>query len=484
MNHPLNTTLLDGAITFAVQAHAGTERRGKGFPYIVHPLEAVSIVATITTDQELLAAAALHDVIEDTDITADEIRNRFGDRVARLVVAESDLPGGAWRERKQAAIDRIAAAPWDAKVVAMGDKLSNMRAIARDYDVLGDDLWDRFHAPDGRKDHEWHYRGLAQSLFALSETEAYKEFVTLIDHVFDEEHLQEATPVNLGDYVESGGGFLSVSYNHKDGITMAKFYGEDVGVPAQELLLARRVYLMGLPTPAAKRLVTDGQRYGAEFRRITPKESFARYISNRPDGYEDIAIRFAHMCRRLHTTDCNTAHFESVTDYYIKIIGQSAFTEMEKEKMRLFVRSVPVRTTCLHGDLHIGNVITTGGPLSTEGQQLPVYDLWIDLGDFRWGNPLYDLGMFYLVTYTNSEEMTQNLYHISNAQMREVWRIFAAHYAGADTTEKLAAFEAQVRPFAALRMVLFTLKVGMIPDMVGFIRDNLLLTSSLPCATK
>ena len=67
-NKPLDTELLDRAIIFAVKAHAGTERRGKGFPYIVHPMEAVEIVATITPDQELLAAAALHDTVEDTDV--------------------------------------------------------------------------------------------------------------------------------------------------------------------------------------------------------------------------------------------------------------------------------------------------------------------------------------------------------------------------------------------------------------------------------
>ena len=65
-NKPLNTDFLDRAIIFAVKAHSGTERRGKGYPYIVHPLEAVEIVATMTKDQELLAAAALHDTVEDT----------------------------------------------------------------------------------------------------------------------------------------------------------------------------------------------------------------------------------------------------------------------------------------------------------------------------------------------------------------------------------------------------------------------------------
>lgn len=188
-NKPLDTELLDRAIIFAVKAHAGTERRGKGFPYIVHPMEAVEIVATITPDQELLAAAALHDVVEDTDISADEIRAEFGERIANLVVAESDVmvegvsEEESWHSRKQAAIDRLAAAPHDAKIVAMGDKLSNMRAIARDYATKGEALWKIFHTTDPRE-HEWHYRGLAASLSELKDTFAYKEFVSLIDQVF------------------------------------------------------------------------------------------------------------------------------------------------------------------------------------------------------------------------------------------------------------------------------------------------------------
>lgn len=188
-NKPLNTELLDRAILFAVHAHAGTERRGKGYPYIVHPLEAVSIVATMTADQELLAAAALHDTVEDTEVTLEQLRAEFGERIASLVADESeDRPEGlneeeSWHQRKQAAIDRLAKASHDAKMVAMGDKLSNMRDIARDYAKLGDTLWNRFNAKD-RKDHEWHYRGLADALSELKGTEAYREFESLINQVF------------------------------------------------------------------------------------------------------------------------------------------------------------------------------------------------------------------------------------------------------------------------------------------------------------
>jgi myo-inositol-1(or 4)-monophosphatase len=188
-NNSLNTELLDRSIIFAVKAHAGTERRGKGFPYIIHPMEAMGIVATMTTDQELLAAAALHDTVEDTDVTVEDIRTEFGDRIASLVAQESEEKQEgvndeeSWHERKQAVIDRLAKASYDAKIVALGDKLSNIRAIARDYEEMGDALWRRFHSKDP-KDHEWHYRGLADSLRDLQDTAAFQEFESLINKVF------------------------------------------------------------------------------------------------------------------------------------------------------------------------------------------------------------------------------------------------------------------------------------------------------------
>ena len=188
-NHPLDTTLFDKAVLFAVRAHAGTERRGKGCPYISHPMEAAEIVATITPDPELLAAAILHDTVEDTSVTVEDIRREFGDRIASLVAAESDIELAgqseeeSWHARKQAAIDRLAAASHDAKIVAMGDKLSNMRAISRDYAVIGDKLWNIFHVKE-KSEHAWHYRGLADALRELDGTTAYQEFEQLIKQVF------------------------------------------------------------------------------------------------------------------------------------------------------------------------------------------------------------------------------------------------------------------------------------------------------------
>lgn len=185
----IDTQIIDRAICFATKAHEGVVRKGTDVPYIVHPLEALAIVATITSDQELMAAAVLHDVVEDAGINVDDIRREFGQRVADLVDAESDreVPGlshvESWQNRKQATIDRLAAAGRDTQIVALGDKLSNMRAMARHLHSVGDQLWQRFNEKDPAR-HAWYYRQLAASLAPLSYTEAYQEFSELVEQVF------------------------------------------------------------------------------------------------------------------------------------------------------------------------------------------------------------------------------------------------------------------------------------------------------------
>ena len=185
----MDTSFLDKALRFAITAHSGVERRGKNFPYIVHPLEAVAIVASITPDQEMLAAAALHDVVEDTDYTEEDIRKEFGDRVAKLVASESDLvvegknESESWVERKQFAIDRLAKLDRDGKIVSLGDKLSNARAMLQDYEKLGEELWNKFHVNDPKL-HKWHYEGLRDSLSELKGTYDYEEFCEIVGKLF------------------------------------------------------------------------------------------------------------------------------------------------------------------------------------------------------------------------------------------------------------------------------------------------------------
>ena len=184
--------MFDKAIIFATKAHSGSFRKGTKTPYIVHPLEAAAIVATITNDEEVLAAAVLHDVVEDTEFGVEDIRREFGERVAGLVASEredkrEDLPSAdTWKIRKQETLDYLESkASLEEKMVALGDKLSNIRAMYRDYAEIGDALWERFNQKD-KNEHAWYYRGVAERLSELADTAAYEEYVELVGKVFGE----------------------------------------------------------------------------------------------------------------------------------------------------------------------------------------------------------------------------------------------------------------------------------------------------------
>lgn len=187
--------LLTRAIIFAAKAHEGQTRKGTNIPYIVHPMEVASIVATMTSDEEVIAAAVLHDVIEDTEETKESVRQEFGERVADLVASESenkreDRPAkDTWKVRKQETIDHLKSLKKDEdskaiKQIALGDKLSNMRAIARDYDSIGSELWLRFNQSDPAEI-GWYYRSVGNAVAdAVEGTAAYQEYVSLLDKVF------------------------------------------------------------------------------------------------------------------------------------------------------------------------------------------------------------------------------------------------------------------------------------------------------------
>ena len=183
--------IFDEAIIFATKAHSGAFRKGTSIPYITHPIEAAAIVATMTNNKNVLAAAVLHDTIEDTDATIDDIKEIFGEEVARLVATESEnkrdnLPSDStWKIRKQETLDHLKGATEEEKMITLGDKLSNIRAIYRDYSTIGDKLWERFNQKD-KNQHAWYYKTIAERLSDLSDSFAYQEYVELVNKVFGE----------------------------------------------------------------------------------------------------------------------------------------------------------------------------------------------------------------------------------------------------------------------------------------------------------
>ena len=178
------------AIEFAAKAHDGMVRKKDKTPYILHPLEAAVIVGTMTNNQDVISAALLHDVVEDTDITIEEIEARFGKRVRELVESETedkraDLPpASTWRIRKEESLRTLKntndiAVP----MVWLGDKLANMRSFYRAWKVEGNAIWQNFNQKD-EKAQAWYYRSIADLTACLSDTLAWREYKTLTDLVF------------------------------------------------------------------------------------------------------------------------------------------------------------------------------------------------------------------------------------------------------------------------------------------------------------
>ena len=183
---------IERAIQFALAAHAGAKRKGKDRPYILHPIEVMSIVAAMTGDEDVIAAAVLHDTVEDTDTTPADIEREFGPRVRDLVMAESEdkmthLPAEAsWKSRKQATIEHLKTVGRDEKLICLGDKLANIREMSRDHALIGDELWERFNQKD-KAMHAWYYRSVYSILVGeFGNVPAMAEYKQLLTQIFGE----------------------------------------------------------------------------------------------------------------------------------------------------------------------------------------------------------------------------------------------------------------------------------------------------------
>ncbi len=181
------------AIIFATTVFDGINRKCENHPAILHSLEAASIAQTLTSEQEVVIGAVLHDTVEDAGVTLDEIEEKFGSRVRELVESETENkrtdidPKLSWQIRKQEAIDLLqATTDVGVKILFLSDKLSNMRSLYRLKNKYGSDLWLMFNQRDTKKQ-KWYYQSIADAVVELKETEAYKEYINLVNLTFKEE---------------------------------------------------------------------------------------------------------------------------------------------------------------------------------------------------------------------------------------------------------------------------------------------------------
>lgn len=181
--------LLNAAISYATECHKDGVRKGTNMNYIVHPLEVMHILFLMGADKKLMAAGVLHDTVEDTDATLKDIKARFGEFVAELVKSHTEQhKEWEWEKRKITAMTSELTASRAEKLLVLADKLANIRAIHRDYESLGEELWGRFNR--GKDQQAWYYHSSANALRSLADDTAAKEFydeyVELVHATFGE----------------------------------------------------------------------------------------------------------------------------------------------------------------------------------------------------------------------------------------------------------------------------------------------------------
>lgn len=174
------------ACLYAVRAHKNQKRKGKNVPYILHPLEVMNILYRMGANEELLVAGVLHDVVEDTDATIQDIRENFGEKVAELVLAHTENKILPWEKRKLIACKSLLSASKEVQMLVLADKLSNAREMLRDLEEVGDKLWERFNR--SKEKQSWYYHLGVECLADMSKCKhtnwAYQEFVETVNKVF------------------------------------------------------------------------------------------------------------------------------------------------------------------------------------------------------------------------------------------------------------------------------------------------------------
>lgn len=179
---------LYSAYAYAARAHLGQYRKKTRVPYFTHIITTMNYAVELTREIEVLQAAILHDTVEDTWVTLDDLRKEFGDRVARLVETETEnkrrnIPAAqTWEIRKRETIEHLKVASLDAKLIVLADKTANLESIVREQHYLKTEIWNKFNQPDKSKQ-EWYFRAVREQLMEFCDTSvmrAYDQYLTIL----------------------------------------------------------------------------------------------------------------------------------------------------------------------------------------------------------------------------------------------------------------------------------------------------------------
>lgn len=174
---------LDYAILFATKAHDGQRRKSDNVSMIFHPFTVAMLLRNENMSEDCIIAGILHDVVEDTKYTLDDIKNIFGNEIKNIVKEVSEDKSLTWKERKQAAIDELKNASIEGKMVACADKVNNLETLYEIYLERGEEVWNCFNKP--KEEQKWYYTEMYTSIMKnLKENELTKRYKKILDKLF------------------------------------------------------------------------------------------------------------------------------------------------------------------------------------------------------------------------------------------------------------------------------------------------------------
>lgn len=452
--------LFEEAVIYSTVMHAGKKRKRNNAPYILHPLEVSQIISTMTDDIEVIAAGVLHDVVEDTDGTIEEIRNRFGERVAKLVASETENKyegedkGETWERRKKETLKMLANSnDKGIKMLWLADKLSNMRSLARAYSEEGNKIWEIFNQKDPNM-HKWYYKAVAEQLeIDLNRTGAFKEYIRHINSIWpgtidsDKAKYKKYRELSVEGCKVIGKGAKGTVYRYDDELVVKVYNEKNLFKDIEtEINLSKKAFVAGIPTAISFGIVTVGNQYGSMFELLN-SDCVSNLIAKNPDNVESYAKEMAAIARDMHGIDGSKMGLDDYTaTVYEWIKGGVLYEDSEvANKINGLIDGIAGAKTLIHGDYHTGNVMEQDGEF-----------LIIDMDHLSTCHPIVELSgiyMFYAGLGELDPSVIENFMGFSYDTSKAFYKFFMENYLNTKDEDVIANITDKAALLAYARMV-------------------------------
>ena len=433
------------AIIYATIMHQGKVRKFRDIPSILHSIEVAQILSTMTEDEEVITAGILHDIVEETDGTLEEIEKRFGKRVAYLVLSDSenDYPGeersDTWKRRKEEALMALKSSQdIGVQMLWLADTLANIRSIAGVYSERGEGLWRLLDESDPELQ-RWYYRSIAEFVeLQLNRTGAFKELVKQINFIwpgtFDSEkaRYRKYKEISVEGCKLIGRGAKGEVYRYDDELVIKVFNRNNTYHDVErEIALSRKAFILGIPTAISFGIVSVGERYGAMYE-LVDSHTISSCIAGNPGQVEAYAKMMADLAHTIHGISVTESDgFPDVSERLLAYIENGIAYENEAlaEKCRELITSLPASDTLVHGDFHTGNVFLQRGE-----------PLLIDMDRLSTGHPIVeisDLCYFYVILGEDDPSVVENFMGYSYETAGKFFRFFLKYYLDTEDENRL-----------------------------------------------